>query len=279
MTGPGSTDVWAVYNLYDGKLRASATEWTGKSWAKATLFPAGVSFTSVVAASPSDIWAFGLGNGRVAQNTFHYNGKTWSKTSSPGPALGQWIASVRSASDIWAESISAKAFGLAVSRWDGKRWTRQPVPAAPKGADGTTADSIAVSGKSGVWGYGYFSDMPSTAQKQAGISWLVHFDGTSWSTLRIPYLLSQTMLAGPLGPAGRGGAWIAATPVNGTAENLYHVSAKGHWLRLPVPAPKGTGKTEIVGFAAIPGSTSVYAFGWATAGGGQSKGVILKYGA
>ena len=62
-------------------------------------------------------------------------------------------------------------------------------------------------------------------------------------------------------------------------EYLYHVSVAGHWLRLPIRAQKGAGKTEIAGFAAIPGSSSVYAFGWATTGGGQTRGVILKYGA
>ena len=276
---PGSKDVWAVYNLYDGKLRASAAEWTGKSWGKATLFPAGVSFTSVVAASPSDVWGFGLDNSRVAQYTAHFNGTAWSEVSAPGRALGQWIASARSPSDIWAQSISAKGFSLAVSRWNGKRWVKQAVPAALKAADGTTANSIAVSGRSGVWGYGYFGTTPRTAGTASGIGWLVHFDGTSWSTVRIPYLLSQNIMAGPLGADGRGGAWIAATPASSGTESLYHVSAAGHWLKRPIPAPKGAHGTTITDFAPIPGSTSVYAYGAATTSGGQSEGVILRYGA
>ena len=109
---PGSKNVWAVYNLYDGKFRGSAAEWTGTSWGKATLFPAGVAFTSVVAAGPSDVWGFGLDNGRETQYTARYNGTAWSKAPAPGPALGQWIASARSASDIWTQSISAKGPSL-----------------------------------------------------------------------------------------------------------------------------------------------------------------------
>ena len=32
-------------------------------------------------------------------------------------------------------------------------------------------------------------------------------------------------------------------------------------MKLPIPAPKGARGTTIEGFAAIPGSTSVYAYG------------------
>ena len=75
-----------------------------------------------------------------------------------------------------------------------------------------------------------------------------------------------------------GGAWIEATPAKGASEWLYHVSAAGHWLKLPIPAPKGARGTTIADFAAIPGSTSVYAYGEAMTHSGQTEGVILKYG-
>ena len=55
----------------------------------------------------------------------------------------------------------------------------------------------------------------------------MHFNGTSWSTVRNPYPLSPNICHGPLGPDGHGGAWIAATPANGTSQYLYHVSAAG----------------------------------------------------
>jgi hypothetical protein len=82
-------------------------------------------------------------------------------------------------------------------------------------------------------------------------------------------------MSGPLGPDG---TWIQATPAKGQSEWLYHVSAAGHWLKLPIPAPKGARGTTIEGFAAIPGSTSVYAYGWAMTRSGQPEYVILKYG-
>ena len=268
-TAPGSKDVWAVYDIYDGKIRASAAEWTGKSWGAATLFPVGVGFTSVVAVGPSDVWAFGYTHAG-AQYVARFDGKAWSKAPLPGSGVGVWVASARSADDIWAQSIAPKGISLAVSRWNGKRWVRQAVPAAPKGAEGVSGLGIAASGRSGVWGYGYFSLGTSSHT-----DWLVHFNGTSWSTVRNPYPLSQNIMSGPLGPDGRGGAWIGATPAKGAGEWLYHVSAAGHWLKQPIPAPKGA-RTTIEGFAAIPGSTSVYAYGEAMTHSGQTEGVILK---
>jgi hypothetical protein len=271
-TAPGSKDVWAVYDIYDGEIRASAAEWTGKSWGRATLFPVGVAFTSVVAVGPSDVWAFGFTDG-WAQYAARFDGKAWSKVPAPGSGNGVWIASARSADDIWAQSIATTGISLAVSRWNGNRWVKQAVPSAPKGADGVSGLAIAVSGRSDVWGYGYFSLGASSHT-----DWLVRFNGTSWSTVRNPYSLSPHIMTGSLGPDGHGGAWIEATPAKGTSEWLYHVSAAGRWLKLAIPAPKGARGTTIGGFAAIPGSTSVYAYGEAMTPSGQTEGVILKYG-
>jgi hypothetical protein len=271
-TAPGSKDVWAVYNIYDGKIRASAAEWTGKSWGAATLFPVGVGFTSVVAVGLSDVWAFGsMDDG--AQYAAHFDGKAWSRAPEPGSGNGVWVASARSADDIWAQSIASTGISLAVSRWNGKRWVKQAVPSAPKDSDGVSGLGIAVSGRSDVWGYGYFSLGASRHT-----DWLVHFNGRSWSTVRNPYPLSLSIMSGPVGPDAQGGAWIEATPAKGTSEWLYHVSAAGRWLRLPIPAPKGARGTTTEGFAAIPGGTSVYAYGEAMTHSGQTEGVILKYG-
>jgi hypothetical protein len=270
-TVPGSKDVWAVYN---GKLRASAAEWTGKSWGAAMSLPAGADFSSVIAFGPSDVWAFGS-TGIWTEYIARFDGKAWSKAPQPGSGIafwGFWVASARSADDFWAQSISTKTTSLALSRWNGKRWVEQAVPAAPNGGDGTSGLAIAVSGQSDVWCYGYFG-LGATSQTD----WLLHFNGRSWSTVRNPYPLSPSIMSGPLGPDGDGGAWIQATPAKSQSEWLYHVSAAGHWLKLPIPAPKGASGTTIAGFAAIPGSTSVYAYGEAMTNSGQPEGVILEY--
>jgi hypothetical protein len=271
---PGSPDAWAVYDSYDHKTRASVAEWTGKSWAHPTVFPVGTNFQNL-AATAAALWAFGstqeFGN---TPYVVRFTGKSWSPAPSPGPAFGPWTAVARSASDIWAQAISTQGLTLAVSHWNGTRWVKQAVPPAPKGARGATGGlggDLVVSGRN-VWGYGYFAFTGATAT-----DWLLHWNGKAWSNVRVPYPLNQSYAAGPLGPDGHGGAWLAATPAGTSREYLYHVTAAGHWARVAIPALKGAKATFIAGFAAIPGTSSVYAYGQAADSAGNGRGVILRY--
>jgi hypothetical protein len=261
---PGSSVLWGVYELYDGKLRASAVRWTGGSWAAASVFPAGTIVTTLIAPSPSSAWVFG---GRGPQFAYHYNGKTWSGAPSPNPGFFSARVVARSASDIWALSIGGR---LAISRWNGRRWVGQALPAMPSAADSILGGGIVASGRVDIWGYGYSSI-------RTGANWLVHWNGKSWSNVKVPYPLSKSGELGIIGPDGHGGVWFAAVAVRGTGQSLFHDTASGHWSVVPVSAPKGT-TTAIQGFAPIPGSTSVYAYGVATNGKtGATEGVILKY--
>jgi hypothetical protein len=273
---PGSPLVWAFYNIYNGKLRSTAVEWTGKSWAAPTLFPAGVSIQAAVAPSPSAVWALGHSDDLMNPRTLRYNGKAWQAAPSPGFSVGSADASA--AAGIWAVGIADEGPGFAISHWNGTRWVSQKLP-APSGPGATAAQgALVVSGPDNVWAFGYF------AFTGAGTTdWLVHWNGKAWSNVKVPYPLNSSIMA-RLGADARGGAWFAATAANSSREYLYHVSASGHWLRTPVPALPGTTDTEISGFAPIPGSTSVYAYGQVTISSPKSpldfytKGVILKYG-
>lgn len=275
-TSPGSPVVWAAYNIYDHKTRASVAEWTGKSWAHPTVFGVGVNFQTLAAAGPSDLWAFGSSAEFGPVHVARFTGKSWAKAPSPGPAFGPWTAVARSASDIWAQSNPAQGRTLQVSHWNGTRWVRQAVPPAPKGSSGSYGGlrgDLAVSGKDNVWSFGYFGFKPGSS-----VYWLQHWNGKAWSNVRVPYPLSPTYIAGPLGPDGHGGAWLAAIPPGTVGQYLYHVTAAGQWTRMPVPTLSGATRTDISGFAAIPGTASVYAYGSAV-GGATQRGVILKFGA
>jgi hypothetical protein len=274
-TAPGSPAVWAVYTEYDHKTRASVAEWTGKSWAHPTVFPVGTNFQGIAAAA-AGLWAFGsrqeFGN---TPYVVRFTGKSWSQAPSPGPAFGPWAPVARSANDIWAQALASKGIGIQFSHWNGTRWVRQAVPPAPKGAPGAyggLGGDLAVSGHN-VWGFGYFeSRTGSTAY------WLVHWNGKAWSNVKVPYALSPTYVAGPIGPDGHGGAWLAANTPNPAPAYLYHVTAAGQWSRVPLPTLKGAVGTQISGFAAISGTSSVYAYGSAVNGATQ-RAVILKYAA
>jgi hypothetical protein len=253
-----------MYDVYDGKPRASAVRWTGTSWAAATVFPADTILTTLIAPSPSSAWVFG---GRGPQVAYHYNGKAWSAAPSPNPGFFSARVVARSASDIWALSIGGR---LAISHWIGRRWVSQSLPAMPSAANTILGGGIVASGRVDIWGYGY-------GDISTGANWLVHWNGKSWSNVKVPYPLSKSGEIGVIGPDGRGGVWLANIAAKGTSQSLFHDTAGGRWSVVPVPAPRGT-TTAINGFAPIPGSTSVYAYGVATnAKTGATEGVILKY--
>ena len=145
ITAPGSKQVWAVYNMYDGKTRASAVEWTGKSWAAPTLFPPGVTVQAAVAPSPSAVFALGHSDDLMSSQTLRYNGKAWKVVPSPSPEQsglsGVAAASGRSA---WAvgDTYSATSQGQAlIERWNGKRWQQVRSPAPGAGLHSVSATS------------------------------------------------------------------------------------------------------------------------------------------
>jgi hypothetical protein len=45
-----------------------------------------------------------------------------------------------------------------------------------------TGGSIAVSGRAGVWGYGFGGTSTGSPGTGSGVDWLVHFNGTSTKT-------------------------------------------------------------------------------------------------
>jgi hypothetical protein len=265
---PGSPVLWAVYGLYDGQPRATAVGWTGSSWDAPTVFlathPLGL---EVVAPSPSSAWLFtGLGT----QVSYRYNGKTWSTAPSPDINLGSTGVVAMSPDDIWAFGIDPKRFGAAVTRWTGTRWVRQALPAAPHGIDVITGGGLIASGRTGIWGFGY-------TDTKTGTDWLVHWNGTAWSNVKVPFQLSKTFGGGFIGSDGRGGVWFEAVAAGGSREVLYHDTASGQWSTQPIPAPAWT-TTVIYGFAQVPGTTTVYAYGTATnPRNGATEGVILKH--
>lgn len=302
---PGSSQVWALYDLNDGQSPGIAVERADGAWAAPTAFPAGLGSIAVVAPSRSTTWAFrfaGLppnSNSVVVRDT----GSGWQAAPSPGISVTN--AGASSATGIWVFGMSKHSnglIGLAISRWNGSRWVSQAIPAAPSGSASSAAShALVVNSPADVWAFGYFtanhgtSKTPATpasasaspglqgggiaspAANATGAYWLLHWNGKTWRNVKVPYPLNPALASWVLGPDGHGGIWFAAAPVGGSREYLYHDTANGHWSRVPVPVLKGTSQTEIQGFAAIPGTSSVYAYGQAIPDSGGTEGVILKY--
>ena len=155
-TAPGSKDVWAVYDLYDGKVHGSAAEWTGKSWGKATLFPAAWPSPRSSRQAPPTSGRSVSDRGSQQQYAARLQRQNLVEGRAARPRPGPLDRHARSGSDIWAQAIAAKGFSLAVSRWNGIRWVKQPCAGRAEGRRRRVRPPIIVSGRSDVWGYGYF---------------------------------------------------------------------------------------------------------------------------
>jgi hypothetical protein len=271
---PGSPVAWGVYDEYDNQGRSSVIHWTGKGWAPQQLLAVNSSILALVAPAPDDVWAFGFKFPQFqAPYILRYNGKTWSTAPSPGFTVFDAVA--RSASDIWALSNTGKHGSFAVSHWTGSRWVSQPAPGIPAGTNAGASignGDFVASGPTDLWGCCYVS---FARDIKASTNWLLRWNGKAWATVKIPVPLDSV---GPLGGDGQGGVWFAGSPGQNLHEYLYHVSALGHWLQRPIPAPPGTSEGSITGFAPIPGTASMYAYGQVDlAKNAGTAGIILKY--
>jgi hypothetical protein len=239
-----------------------ALHWTGKGWAKPVRLNTAIQ--AAVAPSVTDVWAFGIPE-RYPQAGYvaHYNGKTW--THSTFPIAGQ-AAGSSSATDIWVGGVAGNMTSpLGMEHWDGRSWRATPLPALGTGPDGVNfIVGIADIGPRDAWA-------DATTFGARGISYLLHWNGRSWTRSTLPF---GAIAGSPVVPDGHGGLWLAVTI--GTGRNLTywfcHYSG-GHWTKTPIPgsgAPAGLMSIQI---AWIPGTGSVWVTGHMLDGT-----VILKYG-
>ena len=267
---PRSTVAWAITGIRAGSsMRGVAVRWTGKSWAAPVLFPVGVVLADIVAEGPSDVWVFGFRQPNPASYAAHYNGRTWQAAPSPGFQVDSVTA--RSASDVWVLGIGHNPGGLGISHWNGTSWTRSKLPASPAGIHAFAVQDAITAGPHDIWAYGY------QGGEFVGPAVLLHLHNNRWTRVTIPYPVTEGGEVGPIGSDGSGGVWVV--DITKATDFLYHDSATGHWTAVTLPAPNGSDAPQIYGFAQVPGSASIYAYGAAYIGGfgpGSTEGMILK---
>src|SRR5258706_5608994 len=172
------------------------------SWCWVSPLPQGNDLADVWSDGPGDVWAVG-GAGTIV----HWDGTLWSLAGSGTTA---YLFSVwgSGGGDVWAAGA-----GGTIVHWDGVRWTATP--------SGTRIDIAGLwgSGPDDVWAVGntYAADVATpgtqTITHQPGL--VLHWDGRSWSTVRVPTNadLSDLWGTGPndvwaVGQSGDGGSWV-----------------------------------------------------------------------
>jgi hypothetical protein len=231
-----ASSVWAVTQVGGDILH-----WNGSTWSVSDQVPGSdLLFTGITAVSNSDVWAFGCSSVGPGLGTWHYNGHTWTMVN--GSAVGLVSASALSASNIWAIGSSSEGpAGDLLDHYNGTTWV--PVTGVPSGLlfpgiDALSSTDVWVIAQNGMGGSG-------------AESWLMHFNGSQWTSAKVPYPdISLNYFA----PDGQGGFWLDAYDTTGTTWVL-HYSAAGTWSRTTLT----TGSMGPL--ALVPGTTSLWGVG------------------
>ncbi len=280
VTASSPSNAWAFADSTNGPADVTVAEhWTGRGWAKPTVFPTWAVVATAVTSGPRDAWVFGQQITASSAFAAHYNGSKWTRVSVP--ILAQQ-ASALSVKNVWA--VGSWALGkapkgaspFAVEHWTGASWHAVTVPALklPKG-EFVQAQNVVAEGPDNVWAAGIL-----TAGRGVGPGIvLLHWNGKAFTRVNVPYPVTGPYI---LSGDGAGGFWLSATQYSKTSYRFYldHYNG-GHWTRVAVPnEPKN--QSQLSAMTAIPGTRSVWATGMelptSDHGTGSSQGIILKYG-
>jgi hypothetical protein len=249
-----ASSVWAVTEGGGDILH-----WNGSTWSVSDHAPGSsdLLFTGITAVSNSDVWAFGSSSVGPGHGTWHYNGHTWTQVSS---AVGLVSASAVSATNIWAIGSSAEGpAGDVLAHYNGTTW--EPVTAAV--LSGLQFAGILALSSTDVWAIAGNGIFGSGAESE-----VVHFNGSQWTSAKVPY---SGIALNYFAPDGQGGFWLDA--VDTTSKTwVLHYSAAGKWTRTVLT----TGSMGPL--ALVPGTTSLWGVGSVRTATPASNARVWAYG-
>jgi hypothetical protein len=246
-----ASSVWAVTEVGGDILH-----WNGGKWSVAEDAPGtDLLFTGITAVSNSDVWAFGSSSVGPGLGTWHYNGHTWTQVN--GSAVGLVSASAVSAKDIWAiGSTSEGPAGGLLKHYNGTSWKTATAAAL---SDLQFGGIVALS-SSNVW---------ATAENDSGEALLVHYDGSQWASVTVPY---SGIGLNSFAPDGQGGFWLDGYDTTSSKTWVLHYSAAGTWSRTTL----ATGSMGPL--ALVPGTTSLWGVGSVPTSTPASNARVWAYG-
>jgi hypothetical protein len=241
-----SSDLWAVTFL-----GGTVARWNGTRWATVASgrWNDNAQFTGIVAISPGNVWLFGgPGRGTPGAGTWHWSGSGWTETK--GAAGHLFKASEAAPADLWGIGGTAGDM-TTLMRFRGKTW--QAV--TPANLAGFTYSAVLAVGEGNVW----------VAGSMNGVPMLGHYDGKGWTAISTPAIVPPSAICRD----GNGGIWVVANSGSGPSV-VYDRSASGHWTTAQV---SNTSANEVLGCAAIPGTTSAWGAGKSAAPKGTAAAV------
>jgi hypothetical protein len=253
-----SKDVWFAGGTGDssGPL---IEHWNGKriSVVRGALSALAVNYFGPLGGTRSNLWLLAVG-GQENQLALleHWNGSRWTKARPPSLPPNYWFAIASlSARDLWA-------VGVDVAHWNGSRWRYNPGDFSKDSGSGLGNDILEF-GLRDIWTIG-----------QNAID---HFDGKSWRTTPGPRPALAFRAGAAIAGYARGNLYAAGQGYT-NRELLLHWK-RGHWVRVPVPLPKGPSRATGV---AVGRDGEVWVAGYTyrtfpDGGEGQQRPLIEHY--
>jgi len=253
-------------------------DWTGKNTGPVKSLPEDVGIATGVAPTAKDVWFFGSspvglnGTGYALQ----YDNGAWH--ASTVPYIGQG-ASASSAANVWVSGYAPADDSAGVMAFNGRKWRSVPLPPLSPSWEYTGDGNIAAVSPASVW-----LEIERTSASDTGDSlpYLLHWTGSKWTSIKIPYDLND-LGGAPAAQDGQGGVWLSLADLSKSSPPkvfLLHY-LNGKWSRLAVPATAGYAALAPVALAWIPGTRSLWGavpeFNQKTPKG-PGKVLILKYG-
>jgi hypothetical protein len=266
---------WIVGSFLIGTyaVRKVILHWTGKGPATTTPLPVNDSVSAGVAPTAQDAWLFGENPDGNAY-ALRYEGKAWKSVAVPFVGQG---ASASSPANVWVSGYSVSDDGAGVMAFNGTRWRPVPLPPLPSTLLYTGSGNIAVASPKSVWlEIGHTSDVDDSTP------YLLHWTGSQWTSIKIPYGLND-MGGAPIAQDGHGGVWLSLANISNPADlksYLLHY-LNGRWTRIPVPTTPGYRTIDQVALSWIPGTRSLWAAAYeynVKSPKSNPKLLILKYG-
>jgi hypothetical protein len=253
--------------------------WTGKKWAPVTTLPALID--AAVAPSPKDAWAFGA-TSAVTPYAAHYNGSKWSRVAFPIAGVS---AHSLSPAYIWVignpASTSTSSAPFAIMLFNGKTWRSTPLPSLGLTATDTAiATGITAANPKTGWADGMIVSTQGAASPPLK-PFLLHWNGTKWSDIKVPYTGLQA--TGAIAEDNQGGVWMGATApatASGGVRGYILHYRDGKWSKMAAPAQRGL-LAQPTAFAWIQGTKSVWGISTQAPAAPTApayRSVVLKYG-
>jgi hypothetical protein len=245
VTATSPSSAWAVGTYTAGSTaRTLILRWNGRAWRQAASpDPGGTHgsvLTSVIAVSPSSIWAAGEYWTATTEKTLilHWNGRRWRQVASPGagstsPNGGLAGIASSSKSSAWAAGsyyTTSSVQQTLTEHWNGRRWksVASPDPSGPAQTNELVA--IAAAGRR-AWAVG------NASSGHTYFPLALRWNGTSWKICTVP--LPAGTVGGAFwgaGPAPSGRAWAVGDLFTGHAGLTLIEQWNGSaWVRIASP--------------------------------------------